>query len=210
MFKNNTNNKIRIYLLSCFIVLAILVGSVFGVSLAYAKGSFTFEQTTSIPYLKSEFYYNSTKINAGGLTGAISSTGEVSVTINGTTTVNAVGSTLTLPLSIKNSGNITGYLKELVIDIVFYDNSVIDNSVDNSTNSAGYYLAFTANSGYTISYNSVFNFENVTLNSSEANSSQFLASINIDEDTDTSDLCNKTFVIRITAILMQNEYESLN
>jgi len=199
-FKDSVSLKRKSLIFTSLILFMVILGSLFGLSLAYNKGSFSYTQESYNPYLLPKIYYNETLIS-DGITGTISNEGEVSITI-GENIISPVANTLALPLTIKNAGNINGSLSQLLISIEFYDGETL-TSLDNAIDSSSYYFTFNANTGYSLILNSIFSFSDINLTSNEGNSSQFLTSITINSAITTSDLLGKNFVINVMAFVEQ-------
>ncbi len=191
-----------------FLVMIICaLGTIFSVSLAYFSGSLKGSSESSNPYVSAKFYYNNTEISANSITGSISEAGVVSLKV-GSTTITASSNSFSLPIYIKNVGNVDANLKSLSAVITFKNGSTI-TAVDNTCGGNKYYLQLSS-PNFSITNNNQFEISGTqTLTSGGANSIQILDSLKLNGVITTSELCGKSFVINLSATIAQNGIENL-
>ncbi len=220
MLKTNNMNMKKRYLSFVFLVLLICVlGTIFSVSYAYLSGSFSKDHSSLNPYVNLEYYYvdGSTeyKIDKNGITGSVSSAGVVSLSVKSgsttkTITINSTTKTFSLPIKIKNSGNVDGVVKNIFATINFLSGSskvVVDNSYG-----AGLYYLQLVSSTYQIQNNSVFDISQnkIALTKNSGNSVQVLSGLKVQDAISSSVCCGKSFVINLTSTIVQENFDSIS
>lgn len=218
MLKTDKINMKKRYFSFIFLVLVICVlGMVFSVSYAYISGSLVKDSSTLNPYVQLEYYYNDGttdyKIDQGGITGAITSAGVVSLSVRSgsttkTITINSSTKTFSLPIKIKNAGNVDGEVLSISASLTFKNGDTIV-PVDNSYGTKLYFLQMV--SDYTLTSNSIFELgaSKISLTKQSGNAVQILSGLKVSDNIASSDCCGKNFVLNITAEIAQKGLEDL-
>ncbi len=201
----NKNSKSKFYLIAILVMSVVMLTSFLGVTIAYIKGYDNHTDKVDTPYLALEYYYNTTKLSSGAITGEIDASGNVTLKVNGSSV-----SLTALNINIKNSGNINGKVANVFAIIEYYNTDGTLDTESETNNEAGTpYISLTAGTGYTIE-NGVFSFGDITLTKNSGNSSQIIKGITVDSTIASSSLKGKTFKITITAEIAQEGYESID
>ena len=226
------------YLIFIFSVLFVCVlGMVFSVSYAYISGTFSNSDsgdgdptTSKNPYLLAEYYYNDGsvdhKIAKNGITGSVTSGGVVSLNIKTedgqTKTVTLNGNMLTLPIKIKNVGNVKGEIFGAYASITFNDGTnekSVSNDCGIDSNGNNAYFIQLISSTFTITNNSTLSSKNSNTEIENGGFVQIIDSLKIntgdtiDENTDDiidSDLCGLNFAISLSIQFGQEGIETIN
>lgn len=211
MKQNKTIKRSNAYKILVGLILAFcILGSVFAVTYAYLTGAFEKDLSSDNPYLQVDWYYNNTQISSNSVTGTISADGVVNVSIDGQAITNntTTNSTINLPITIKNSGNIDGQILSIMVVIELYENdgtTKINNpSLSNGNNS--YHLQLNAVDGLNIIANSFYELENnILLTKNSQNEQQILQSISVSDSNvlKTTQLADKKFKIIFSAEILQ-------
>jgi len=185
-----------------------ILGSVFGFSSAYLTGKIEKSTQTLNPFIEAGLYYNNSLLEQNTITGSIDASGNVSISVDGNS-LTASGSTFSLPLYVKNTGNIDAYLYSISVDFAFYVNGEQVARVNESGENT-YYLTLITPNTYTLEYNMFYSFTgDISLTKNGGSSSQILSSIIVGNDIANSQLRNTTFKINFYIEIGQEGLEDL-
>lgn len=196
---------------------------VFNVSFAYVSGTFSNSDSQCYnPYFLPEYYYNDGttdyKISENKISGSISEDGVVSLTIKTSDeekTVTQSGSSISLPIKVKNVGNIKGSIASVGAILTFYDGTTEESvqndcGIDDDGNMV-YYIQLIS-STFTITNNDTLSSASGNVEIASGSSVQIIDSLKINtgsniaattEDIVDSNLCGLNFVISFVAQLGQ-------
>ena len=204
----NRNSKRKFYLIAILVMSVVMLASFLGVTIAYIKGYDNHTDEVDTPYLALEYYYNTTKLSSGAITGEIDASGNVTLKVNGSS-----ASLTALNINLKNSGNINGKVANVFAIIEYYNTDGILDTESETNNQAGNpYISLNAGTDYTIE-NGEFKIKDdkdITLTKNGGNSSQIIKGITVDSTITNSSLKGKIFKITITAEIAQEGYESID
>lgn len=185
-----------------------ILGSIFGFSSAYLTGKIEKSTQTLNPFIEAGLYYNNSLLEQNTITGSIDASGNVSISVGGNS-LTASGSTFSLPLYVKNIGNIDAYLYSITAQIDFYDGEDYA-PISNESGEDTYHLTLVTPNTYTLEYNSFYSFTgDISLTKNAGTSSQILSSIIVGNDIANSQLCGKTFEIHFFLDVGQEGLEDL-
>lgn len=218
MLKTKNKNIGKRYYGFMFLVLALcVISTIFGVSYAYLSGTFSNNNSTNNPYVSLEFYYNDGttdyKIDKNGITGTISSGGAVSLQVksgSATKSITISSGTFSLPIKIKNAGNVDAVVTNVQFAVVFKNGTTVVNNIDNSCGNVSYYIQLVSSS-YSVEKNSslVLPDTKIGLTAKGANAATIINSVKVGDGIADTDLCGKNFVINISAVISQQGYNDL-
>lgn len=198
----------RNYVFLFLVTLVCVLGSIFSVSYAYLSGNFKGSSSSDNPYAETKFYYNNLEISQNSITGTIGSDGKVTLNVGSTVVASNTTSNISLPIYIKNAGNIDANIQSIVVVITFKSGSTTVYP-DNCFAENQYYLQFNS-SNFTIENNSFFVISgNQVLQKGQANSIQILNSLDLNGNMYVSELYGKSFVINLSATIEQNGIENI-
>lgn len=205
--QNSVMSKNKFYIIMLIVMSVVMLASFLGVTIAYIKGFDKHDDEIETPYLALEYYYNTTKLSSGAITGEIDESGNVTIKVNGT----AVDKN-SLNISIKNIGNINGKLASVFAYIEIYNSDgTIDNDTDKVNDNGTHYISITPGSDYIVENGmlSADSNKDITL-TKNGGISQIIKGIIVDDTITNSNLKGKTFKIMITAEIAQEGYESID
>lgn len=203
--RNNAMSKNKFYIIMLIVMSVVMLASFLGVTIAYIKGFDKHTDEVDTPYLALDYYYNTTKLSSGAISGEIDASGNVTLKVNGSSV-----SLTALNINLKNSGNINGKVANVFAVVEYYNADGTKDTESETNNQAGTpYISLNAGTGYTIE-NGVFSFGDITLTKNGGNSSQIIKGITVDSAITSSKLKGKTFKITITAEIAQEGYESID
>lgn len=217
------NNKVKFnknHLLILFSVMLIcLLGTVFGVTYAYVTGSFSNNPSgndnasSQNPYLTGSYYYfdgtTNYKISSNAISGSISDDGTVTlqvVTTDGTKTISiGQNNTFSLPIRVKNEGNINGEVFNVQALIKFFNG---ENEIysENQSGIGDYYLQINS-SNFTVENNSTLaGMQDIEIDGYV----NLIDSLVVSNEIADSELCGLNFKISLNCDLGQEDIDSIN
>ena len=216
MISNKIRLRYKIYIAVCLVLILTVLGSVFGLTLAYLNGRLDKSSQTPNPYVEAALYYvdgqsNQIILEENSITGSIDASGNVSLSVKDTSISKDASNNFALPIYVKKTGNINAYVISVLVDIEFYDGSTLAPAVSISSGLDSYYLTFVAPNTYTIDFNSFYSFTSDVLLAPNASGSQILTSLNcaVAEDIAFSQLINKNFKVKFIVEIGQEGIEDL-